>query len=53
MRIGVHGRAMEAVDAPVLMRTIEQMTAFGLEPVLQRAWPRGLPKSGAPYRGWS
>ncbi|HQW04679.1 MAG: NAD kinase [Flavobacteriales bacterium] len=48
MRIGVHGRAMEAVDAPVLMRTIEQMTAFGLEPVLTKSLATWLAEVGHP-----
>lgn len=34
MRIGVHGRAMDAQSAPLVVRTVGRMAAHGLEPVI-------------------
>lgn len=46
MRIGVNGRAMDADSVPLVMRTIERMTAHGLEPLLTKSLAGWLTDSG-------
>ncbi len=46
MRIGVNGRAMDAVVAPSLLRTLERIAAHGLEPILTDSLAQWLSDMG-------
>ena len=46
MRIAVNGRALEAGVAPVVMRTLEQMSAHGLVPLLTASLAQWLAEMG-------
>lgn len=46
MRIGVNGRAMDAGNAPTVLRTIERMLAHGMEPMLTEGLAQWLTELG-------